>query len=258
MAPTPRSLHELWGFSVEESRYRVEVARSTQEIEAALRLRFEVFNLELGEGLDASAATGMDRDQFDAQCVHLLLKDRDSGEVVGTYRLQDQEMAASGAGWYCDQEYVLEQLPAEVRAQSIELGRACIHRDHRHSKALFALWRGIYGLLFASGRRYLFGCCSLTSRDPRDGLICATWLERRGFMHPQYRLSARPDYLCTGAPAAAAEVERFSLPQLFGSYLRYGVQAASEPALDRAFGTVDFLVLFDQRRIDPKLSKLLL
>jgi putative hemolysin len=258
MAPAPRSLKELCGFSIEESRYRVEVARGPEEVEAACRLRFEVFNLELGEGLDSSVETGLDRDQFDDQCVHLLLREQGSGAVVGTYRLQDQQMAASGAGWYCDQEYVLNQLPKDVLAQAIELGRACIHREHRHSKALYALWRGIYGILHASGRRYLFGCCSLTSRDPRDGLICLNWLGQRGFMHPQYRLDARADYLCAGAPPTAAELERFSLPQLFGSYLRYGVQVASQPALDRAFGTVDFLVLFDQRRIDPKLARLLL
>ncbi len=257
MASSPRSLRELGDFTVEESRYRVEIARTPAEIEAAMRLRYEIFNLELGEGLESSRATGLDRDPFDAQCVHLVLKDRDDGSVVGTYRLQDQPMALAGVGWYCDQEYVLSDLPAEVLERSIELGRACIHRNHRHSKALFALWRGIYGVLLASGRRYLFGCCSLTSRDPRDGLICARWLEQRGALWPDLRVRSRPDYLCSGASPTPAEVEAFALPQLFGSYLRYGVKVCGAPALDREFGTVDFLVLFDQRLLDPKLGRLL-
>lgn len=257
MASAPRSLRELGDFTLEESRYRVEIARTPAEVEAAMRLRFEVFNLELGEGLESSLATGLDRDPFDDHCVHLVLKDRDDGAVVGTYRLQDHAMAQAGVGWYCDQEYVLADLPAEILERSIELGRACIHRDHRHSKALFALWRGIYGVLSAAGRRYLFGCCSLTSRDPRAGLICARWLEERGSLRPDLRVRARPDYVCVGAPPTAQELEAFSLPQLFGSYLRYGVKACSEPALDRAFGTVDFLVLFDQRELDPKLVRLL-
>ena len=43
-----------------EGRYRVTFARTRADLERVLRLRFEVFNRELGEGLSESWLTGLD------------------------------------------------------------------------------------------------------------------------------------------------------------------------------------------------------
>lgn len=65
---------------IEDGRYLVRFARSREEIESALKLRFEVFNLELGEGLASSFQTGRDRDQFDATCHHLIGTEKATGK----------------------------------------------------------------------------------------------------------------------------------------------------------------------------------
>jgi putative hemolysin len=67
---------ELPQGEIVQGRYLVRFARTPAEIEAALRLRFEVFNLELGEGLASSFRTCRDEDEFDATSQHLLLIDR--------------------------------------------------------------------------------------------------------------------------------------------------------------------------------------
>src|SRR6185436_13849796 len=130
-----------------------------------LHLRFEVFNLELGEGLDASFLTRRDEDPFDRTCHHLLVEDRASGRIVGTYRMQTSEMAAGACGFYSAGEFTLGSLPREVVAGSVELGRACIAREHRGRPVLFLLWKGLAGYLMHFGKRYLFGCCSLSTQD---------------------------------------------------------------------------------------------
>src|SRR5437868_11351056 len=112
-----------------EGRYVVRFARTREEIDAALKLRFEVFNLELGEGLAASFATGRDVDEFDAICHHLLVLDTDEDKVVGTYRCQTGEMAAA-KGFYSAGEFDLSQLPAGVLLDAVELGRACVSQAH--------------------------------------------------------------------------------------------------------------------------------
>ncbi|MEZ5979053.1 MAG: GNAT family N-acyltransferase [Planctomycetota bacterium] len=245
-------------FHFVERDYEVRLARTADELERAQRLRFEVFNRELGEGLRASESTGLDQDPFDSQCDHLLLMLRETGEVVGTYRLQTSDMAERGNGFYCACEYDLATAPREVLENGVELGRACIAREHRRGHALFALFRGLAHYLVESRKRYLYGCCSLTGTDAAMGSLAATWLDGRGKNHGTFFVPAREDYRMERVDVAAEDVERYALPQLFGTYLRYGALVCSQPAVDREFGTIDFLVLFDLATFDVRLRKLFL
>lgn len=249
-------------FAFVEREYEVRLARTPAELEAAQRLRFEVFNTELGEGLAGSEATGRDADQYDTHCDHLLLLHRESaaceGRVVGTYRLATLAMARAGEGLYCDGEYDLARAPKHILDSGIELGRACIARSHRRGHALFALFRGLARYLVDANKRYLYGCCSLTGTDPRDGSLAAAWLAARNKNHPEFFVPARDDHRMEPVPVDPADVEAYRLPQLFGTYLRYGASVCSEPAVDRAFGTIDFLVLFDLQSFDVRLRKLFL
>jgi putative hemolysin len=139
----------------------------------------------------------------------------------------------------------------------VELGRACILREHRQGSALFALWRGLAAYLSWSGKRYLFGCCSLTSQDPREGVALQRALERGGHVHPRLSAPALASHACAdpgGAPVGpAGEAE---LPKLFGTYLRYGAKVVSGPALDREFRTIDWLVVLDARGLPARLWRL--
>lgn len=230
-----------------EGRYEVRLARTTAELDALLRLRFEVFNLELGEGLDASYETGRDLDEYDAVCHHLIVTDLARGEIVGTYRLQTSAMAAAHAyGFYSATEFDLSGLPPAVIDNAVELGRACIAREHRNTQVLFLLWKGLALYVSSTRLRYFFGCCSLTSQDPREGRTVMAFLEARGHLHPELRVDPRPGFACYGDglepdPGFAS----VKLPKLFRIYLRQGAKVCGAPAIDRQFKTIDYLVLFD-------------
>src|ERR1700756_3936470 len=105
--------------------YMTRVARSTEDVRAAQSLRFQVFNLELNEGLEQSYATGMDEDPFDAVCDHLVVEHLPSQSIVGTYRLQTGPNAARNLGYYCAQEFEFGCFEP-LRAEMVELGRACV------------------------------------------------------------------------------------------------------------------------------------
>ncbi|MBY0468161.1 MAG: GNAT family N-acetyltransferase, partial [Burkholderiaceae bacterium] len=139
--------------------YAVRMAAHVADVQAAQALRFEVFNLELDEGLTQSYDTGLDADPFDAVCDHLIVDDLASGHVVGTYRLQTGLRARDALGYYSAQEFDFAPFEA-MRAQTIELGRACIHADHRNFTVLNLLWKGIAGYSQERGARYLLGCSS--------------------------------------------------------------------------------------------------
>ena len=236
-----------------QGRYELRFARTQEELDEILHLRFNVFNLELGEGLETSFLTGRDEDSFDRACHHLLVEDLASGRIVGTYRMQTWEMAQGASGFYSAGEFTLETLPRDILAGSVEVGRACIVREHRHRQVLFLLWKGLAGYVMHFGKRYLFGCCSLSTQDPGAGLELQRQLAAAGKLHPELRVDPRATFECAAAAnEGAAQLEPVDVPQLFATYLRYGALVCGPPAIDRDFKTIDYFVLLDTNALDPR------
>ena len=254
----PQSYSKLAAMEIADGRYVVRLTRDREEIEAALRLRFAVFNLELEEGLESSHITGLDEDRFDAICDHLIVLEKKNGAVVGTYRLQTLEMAGAAGNFYCAGEFHLEDLPAAVLPQSLEIGRACIALEHRNTRVLFLLWKGLTAYAKIAGKRYLFGCCSITTQDTNEGANAMRIIERDKIFHPDFHVAPREHCICetenfTGENIAAD----WHLPKLFQTYMRFGAKVCSPPAIDREFKTIDFLVMFDFAAIDDKIAQML-
>lgn len=233
--------------SLSLGKYICGLATKDAEIDAIGRLRFQIFNTELGEGLSQSYATGRDQDRFDHVCQHLFVTDSQTNTVVGTYRMQSGPIAANHFGYYSQQEF--DFTPYEsLRPRLLELGRACIHRDHRNSEVLTLLWRAIARYCSQLGLRYLIGCSSLTSRDPREGW--ALYLQLQNFMTaPHLRTSVTPPYrLPIIDPDWSTQVK---IPKLLKTYIATGARICSQPAWDREFGTIDFLTLLDLEQLSP-------
>jgi putative hemolysin len=243
-------------FEAEAGRYVVHFARTAGELDAVLRLRFEVFNLELGEGLDSSFLTRRDEDEFDATSHHLLVVERAGGRAVGTYRLRTSEADVESRGFYSAGEFNLACLPPQVAGESVEIGRACIAREHRNTQVLFLLWRGLAAYLGHNRKRYFFGCCSLAGTDAREGLRLLDYLERGGHMHPTFYVPPRAGFECDGDAVETRGGGEPSIPKLFRSYLRFGARVCGPPALDRAFKTTDFFVVFDAEEMEAKTRRL--
>ena len=245
----------------EVGRYRLRLAESLEDREAACRLRFKVFNIELGEGLESSYETGLDTDQFDLFCEHLLVEDKHqdspSRRIVGTYRMQSGHTAARNLGYYSEQEFNFA--PYEpLRPGILELGRASIDREHRSPEVLTLLWRGIAQYANDMGLRYLIGCSSLTSRNPAEGWQLYRQLEHYR-VSPEFETVPTTAYACPTEPAGSdaqlspaangaegtASGEGVKVPKLLKTYLAIGARIAAVPAWDRGFGTIDFLTLLD-------------
>ncbi|HEX4039326.1 MAG TPA: GNAT family N-acyltransferase [Acidobacteriaceae bacterium] len=237
----------LPSISIELGKYQVRLADSLAEREAACRLRFKVFNIELGEGLASSYETGLDHDQFDLFCDHLIVEDRSRRQIVGTYRMQSGITAAHNLGYYSEQEF--DFAPYEsIRGQILELGRASIDREHRSSEVLTLLWRGIVAGARSYRLRYLIGCSSLNSRDPRDGW--STLAQLTPFLAPE-PLRTRPTPAFALPPAEPGPAPLTRVPKLLRTYIAVGARICGAPAWDREFGTFDFLTLLDLTQLSP-------
>jgi putative hemolysin len=224
-----------------ESPYRVRVSRADADIKAAQALRFFVFNLELNEGLESSYTTLRDEDRFDPICDHVIVESVNSGEVVGTYRLQTGRTAAVNLGYYSALEF--DFTPFEpYREQIIELGRACVHRDHRNLAVLGLLWRGIADYARAHGVHYFLGCSSLTSQDASEGAAAFFELSSTHLVEPSLRTFPLPEFRCDMEHLAPIAPK---IPKLLRAYLSLGAKICGPPAIDREFKTIDFLTWLD-------------
>lgn len=242
-------------FEVSSGRYTVRLAKERTEIESALKLRYNVFNIELEEGLEDSHKNKMDEDEYDQYCDHLIVIENSKNKVIGTYRLQDKEIADNGIGFYTSAEFQISELPHTILNNAVELGRACIHHEHRNGRALFLLWRGLAKFMVLSDKRFLFGCCSVTSQDPSVGLNYYNYLEEQNYMHSEYLITVNDEYLCN--PDLVVEnSNKVKLPQLFQLYIDVGCKVCSPPALDRQFKTIDFLILLDLETISEQTKTL--
>lgn len=242
---------------LETRKYTVRLAETRSELEEVFKLRFNIFNLELGEGLHSSFTSMMDKDEYDAYCDHLIVIDNESQRIVGTYRLQTYQMARSGSGFYTQNEFDLNFLPNYVLSEAFELGRACISKDHRSGRVLYLMWKGIAAYLLTTHKRYLFGCCSLTSQDPLEGWTLFSWLNDQGHVHRHHFApvqtgfkSDRIDY------TDIINSDNIKIPDLFRMYLSIGAKLCSAPALDRQFKTIDYLILLDTHEMTEESRKL--
>ena len=237
-------------------RYVLRFAQDRADLEAVQRLRFEVFNLELGEGFAESYRTGRDQDELDWHFHHLVITHGRTGPVVGTYRMQTVDMARQAAGFYSAAEFDLDTIPRSVLAESVEIGRACVARDHRNGRVVHLLWRGLAAYLKWNSKRHLFGCCSLTTQD--FGVAERAWrhLIDRGYVHDSLAVAPLPEVRCEPVDAEADEPGGGNIiPALFQSYLNLGARVCSRPAIDRCFKTIDFLVTLDTADLDPRVYR---
>ena len=234
---------------LEAGPYVARIAATDRERAAAFRLRFLVFNLEMQEGLESAYLNGYDVDRYDEICDHLIVEEKTTGEIVGTYRLQMGDVAAQHFGYYSEQEFDFTPYEA-MREEIVELGRACIHRDHRSTEVLHLLWRGIARYALANGGRYMMGCCSLTSQDPEMGHAVYNSLAAYR-IEPALRTTATPAFCL---PASVEPMLDVRAPKLLRAYLTIGARICGTPAIDREFKTIDFLTLLDLQTLHPRMA----
>lgn len=228
--------------------YLLRGVTSLNDLSLAQRLRFEVFNLELQEGLTSSLESGLDVDSFDSICTHLIVEHTPSQTIVGTYRMQTGQVALLNLGYYSAKEFNLESLEC-FRHEILELGRACIAKEHRNYFVLSLLWQGIAQYAKQNNARYLLGCSSLTTQNPKEAE--AAYAEMQKYLAPKkFYVLPNPGFECLSN--TQPEGSGYKFPKLLSAYLALGAWICGPPAIDREFKTIDFLTILDLEGINSK------
>ncbi|MDY0150684.1 MAG: GNAT family N-acyltransferase [Candidatus Cloacimonas sp.] len=242
---------------IEKNNFIVKTADSPEELREALRLRHEVFISEL---LKRKKKSGLDKDKFDKTCDHLIIIDKRINAIIGTYRLQSSLHTKK---YYTATEFHMRHIK-RLPGNKLELGRACVHPEHRNGVTISLLWEGITAYIAASDSSYLFGCSSIKTMDRNEISQIYYYLKQCGYIADEHLVRPKGKFKVPGFkrhvrmhPNQLELIEhklmRDKIPSLLSSYLKVGAKVCGIPALDRSFRCIDFLTLMNVE--DIKMAK---
>ncbi|MGD8710959.1 MAG: GNAT family N-acyltransferase [Ectothiorhodospiraceae bacterium] len=222
------------------SRFDVAVAGTPADVADTQRLRYRVFAEELGASVHGPA-DGLEGDDYDAFCDHILVRDRGTGDVVACSRILDRDRAARAGGFYSQSEFdmaAIEALPGRI----MELGRTCVHPAYRGGATISTLWSGLAEYIVHHGYDYLIGCASVSVADGGYQAHGIMQRLRRRYLAPSH-MRVRPRVPLPPAPTEDNVLAK--MPPLLKAYMALGARICGEPCWDPDFGVADLFILVD-------------
>ncbi len=244
-------------FRIEFGPYLLKTAENYEELIESFKLRNEVFNIEF-RGLQK---LNLDFDRYDRIFDHLLILHTESKKVIGTYRVNCTSAPMSA---YTSDEFDLKGI-LSFDGPYLELGRACIHKDHRRGAVISLLWRGIAEYMKLTGAQTLFGCSSLKINDTRNAALVFKHLQEQGSVIEK-ACSPKKSYqfddfdvwmhYFRNPLSSEQNEEALSLiPSLLKSYLKLGSKIMAPPAFDRDFDCLDFLTVLKRQELSANIER---
>ncbi|MBO9610349.1 MAG: GNAT family N-acetyltransferase [Paenibacillaceae bacterium] len=237
------------------SKLIVKLADCPEEIEQAFRLRYQVF-VEEENIAHMRNDTGIEQDEYDEYCEHLIVRDEEKDLVVGVYRMLPGHRVKE-KGIYTCTEFDLtgfrEQLP-----RALEIGRTCVHPDYRESKTMLLLWNGMLGYFGRDEFTYLMGCASVRADDPSELNALYSYFCQKSYTIDRYQIAPLPSHRVENLHYVGEVDEKTAfgkLPPMIKGYLRLGSEIVREPAYDPIFNTYDFCMILTKDQMSPKYQR---
>lgn len=234
-------------------------AKHQSEVREAQQLRYEIFAGEMGASLP-DIVPGYDIDVFDDYCEHLLVRDRETWQVIGTYRVLTPAQAKLAGRIYSDGEFDLSSLHP-LREHMAELGRSCVHKDYRYGGVIMALWKALVNFMIRNRLKDIVGCVSIPmnldlSYNKQVGMghaAASIWRQMRDkhMAASEYQVKPR-------LPLPVDDLDQtleVDLPALVKGYLRVGAKVLGTPAWDPGFNTADLPMLMRMEDLPSRYRK---
>lgn len=232
------------------SKLSLSLASTPEEVREVQRLRYKIFIKTMGLSALANQ-DGLDQDEFDDYCDHLIVRDTKTLKVVGTYRVLSANAAREMGRYYSEQEFDLSRL-AHLRGRMAEAGRACIHPDYRSGGVIMLLWAGLAAFMRKEKCDYLIGCASISLADGgHNAAALYHALSEKNLAPAEYRVTPHLRF-----PTAELEpAHEPSMPPLLKGYLRSGAWVCGEPAWDPDFHCADLFLLLPLEKLDGRYAR---
>ena len=240
--------------------FAVSLAHTPDELEAAQRLRYDVFVEELGGGGSlVNHEKRLEADRFDPFFDHLILTDKTKNAIVGVYRVMRRDQADAAGSFYSASEYDLTPLLTSGR-RLLELGRSCLHREYRGGMAMYHLWSGLADYIKTHQIEVLFGVASFHGTDAKALAAPLSLLHHRHLAPADLRVRARSEAFQAMNLIPEDQLDRrkamMAVPSLIKAYLRLGGFVGDGAFIDHAFNTTDVCLILDTDRMNQRQARL--
>lgn len=226
------------------------MASTPEELREVQRLRYKVFIETMGLS-SLERDDGLDSDEFDEHCDHLIVRDTNTLKVVGTYRLLSASRARKIGRVYSEGEFDLGRLN-NLRGRMVEAGRACIHPDYRGGSVIMLLWSGLADYMRRENCDYLAGCASISLADGGHNAVAVFQSVIGQHLAPsEYRVTPHLPFPFSKLEAA----QKPQVPPLLKGYLRSGAWICGEPAWDPDFESADLFLLLPLANLDGRYAR---
>jgi putative hemolysin len=233
----------------ENDYYQVKTASTADEIIQVLALRFEVFFREFSGNKVEFSLFPYDVDVYDFICDHLIVKDKNSGQVVACYRLLSSKNPKKQREYYSENEFYLSNL-FHLEGNKLELGRACVHKEYRNGAVISLLWKGLLDYAKKSETRYMFGCSSINQEDFGKLPLMMKYFEEKEYYLKDLYIGVKPDYeLKFKVEASKEAVDNKVINSLMHMYLMAGAKLSSNLAFDKEMNCIDVFTLMDLEKL---------
>lgn len=234
-----------------QRKLRVRFAKTPADVQAALALRYTSFFDGSGE---------IDRDAFDHRCLHVLIEDAETSELLCCYRLLPLSSGAEIETSYSAQFYGLSAL-SSYHGAMLEVGRFCIARNVRDPNVLRAAWAAMTRYVDAHDIELLFGCSSFKGTNEHEHLESFSFLGEYHLAPKHWlpKVKAKKVFHFTNkrmlTPDRAAALRK--MPPLLKTYLSMGGWVSDHAVEDCEMNTMHVFTGLEVKDIPPARKRLL-
>jgi putative hemolysin len=219
-------------------RLRARFSEVPEDIEAAQRLRHEVF---IAPRLGARA-DGVDADAFDPLCTHALIEEVATGRLVCCFRMMHLADGSQIARSYSAQHYELSGL-LDYPSPMVEMGRFCARPGYSSPDVLRVAWGAMSDYVDANGVGLLFGCSSFDGVDEAVYMDAFAYLRARHLAPTCWQPRVKSPSVFSFAtllglrrPDMRLAMKR--MPPLLRTYLTMGGWVSDHAVIDRDLNTL--------------------
>jgi putative hemolysin len=232
-----------------DCRYRVQLATTPHDLQRSQRLRYHVFVQEMGAQAQVDD-NDLEHDHYDAFCQHLLVIDQRNDALVASTRILTASCAREAGGFYSANEFDLAML-ARLDGEVMEIGRTCVHPEHRNGSTIGVLWQGLASFMEQHHISHLFGSASIPMHD--GGVAARSIMQelRSSFMSSD-DLRVTPKLALPALDTNLTSRSKTRMPPLLKAYMRLGAQICGEPCWDPAFGCADIFILLNVQKLQAR------
>ncbi len=237
--------------SLNVHKFKTIIIQGGQYLEKAQFLRRKVFFKDAKK----------DEDEFDKFCRHIVVINRKTSEVVGTYRLLLRSVAEKAIGFYSETEFDMKDIKKNCKGELLEIGRACVDEAYRKYPIINFVWKAIFSYAKANKVKYILGCASVDHPQPQKVAEVFRFFQNKCFSSPAiraYPLKGKSYPYAKNVKDIDERRVATLLPSLIKIYLKMGAHVCGEPVWDKVFNTADFFMILNTQKMNVSyINKLL-